>query len=172
MLGVLKLGATAAKGLKNKRFAGQALKGLREAMRTSEKSNLATDIALNFGMDAAYGVFQGAGTPGDMREKVLAGTTSAIGGGLGGFGLSAALPAKMRQNMAVRMPIDVVGGFAGDMAGQSVGDALQRMTSKDGKAAYERVGEEQREIERQTLQALGLAGYQPTDLLGYWKTNA
>ena len=152
------------------RFAGSKLgPALMNTLRSGNpKSNLALDLAMQFGPDAAFGVLQGAMTPGDMREKLIAGTSTAVGGSLGGLGLSAALGPKLRNNMAVRMPTEFIGGFAGDALGQGVGDSLQRMTSKDGKTAYERVGDKQRrEIEQQTLSALGLAGYNLSDLAGY-----
>ena len=132
------------------------------------KSNLALDLAMQFGPDAAFGVLQGAMTPGDMREKLIAGTSTAVGGSLGGLGLSAALGPKLRKQYGSAKSTELPGGIAGDALGQGVGDSLQRMTAKDGKTAYERVGDKQRrEIEQQTLSALGLAGYNLSDLAGY-----
>jgi len=145
----------------------RVLPALRTTMRTSADSDLLTDIVANFGIDAAFGVMQGVMTPGDLREKLLAGTTTAIGGGIGGLGLSAALPGKLRTNMAIRQPVEFAGGFAGDFGGQVVGDFAQRVTSQDGKTAYERLAEEERRrVEQQTLASLGLGGYNINDLAG------
>ena len=74
------------------------------------------------------------------------------------------LPGKLKTNMLVRQPVEVAGGFIGDMAGQMVGDQTQRLTSQDGKTAYERLADDQRrQIEQQTLAALGMGGYNLTD---------
>ena len=106
-------------------------------------------------------------TPGDLREKLIAGTTTAVGGGIGGLGTSALLPGKLKTNMLVRQPVEFAGGFAGDMVGQMVGDQAQRLTSPDGKTAYERLDEQRRRlVEQQTLAAVGLGGYNPSDLIG------
>ena len=153
------------------RFAGKlgqkVLPALRSTMRTSADSDLLTDIVANFGMDAAFGVMQGVLTPGDLREKFIAGTSTAVGGAVGGLGLSSALPGKLKTNMLVRQPVEFVGGYAGDFAGETVGDYAQRLTSQDGKTAYERLAEdERRRIEQQTLATLGLGGYNLDDLVG------
>lgn len=145
-------------------LAPKVMKGVRDTMRMSDKSGLLEDLVANFGIDAAFGVMQGVMTPGDLREKLIAGTTTAVGGGIGGLGASSMLPGKLKTNMLVRQPVEVAGGFIGDMAGQMVGDQTQRLTSQDGKTAYERLADDQRrEIEQQTLAALGLGGYNLTD---------
>ena len=43
-----------------------------------------TNIAMNFGPDAFFGVLAGAMTPGDLGDKLIAGTSTAAGGALGG----------------------------------------------------------------------------------------
>ena len=145
----------------------KVLPALRNTMRTSADSDLLTDIVANFGIDAAFGVMQGVMTPGDLREKLIAGTTTAVGGGIGGLGLSSALPGKLKTNMAIRQPVEFIGGYAGDFGGQAVGDFAQRLTSQDGKTAYERLAEEERRrVEQQTLASLGLGGYNVNDLMG------
>ena len=153
------------------RFAGtlgkKVLPALRTTMRTADDSELLTDIIANFGIDAAFGVMQGVMTPGDLREKLIAGTSTAVGGAVGGLGLSATLPGKLKTNMLVRQPVELAGGFAGDFAGQAVGDFAQRITSPDGKTAYDRLAEEERRrVEQQTLATLGLGGYNLNDLAG------
>ena len=149
-------------------FVGKkVLPALRNTMRTSKDSALLEDLVANFGIDAAFGVMQGVMTPGDLREKLIAGTTTAVGGGLGGLGTSAMLPGKLRTNAMIRQPVEVIGGIGGDMVGQMVGDQAQRLTSPDGKTAYERLAEdERRAVEQQTLAAIGLGGYNLTDLAG------
>ena len=145
----------------------KVLPALRTTMRTADDSSLLADIVANFGIDAAFGVMQGVMTPGDLREKLIAGTSTAVGGAVGGLGLSTALPGKMKTNMLVRQPVEFAGGFAGDFAGQAIGDYAQRLTSPDGKTAYERLAEEERrKVEQQTLATLGLGGYNINDLVG------
>ena len=46
----------------------------------------AGNIAANFAPDAVFGVMQGAMTPGDLGDKIIAGGSTAIGGALGGVG--------------------------------------------------------------------------------------
>ena len=41
------------------------------------------DIALRLGPDAMFGVMEGAMTPGDLGDKIIAGSGSAIGGAMG-----------------------------------------------------------------------------------------
>ena len=157
-MGIARLAGTVGKKI---------LPALRTTMRTADDSSLLADIVANFGIDAAFGVMQGVMTPGDLREKLIAGTSTAVGGAVGGLGLSAALPGKMKTNMLVRQPVEFAGGFAGDAAGQAVGDFAQRLTSPDGKTAYERLAEEERrKVEQQTLATLGLGGYNLNDLVG------
>ena len=149
----------AAQGL-----APKVMKGLRDAMRMSDDSGLLEDLVANFGIDVALGTVQGFMTPGDLREKLIAGTTTAVGGGIGGLGASAMLPGKAKTNMLIRQPVEIAGGFIGDMGGQMVGDQAQRLTSADGKTAYERLADDQRrQVEQQTLAALGMGGYNLTD---------
>ena len=148
-------------------IAPKILKNMRDTMRMSDKSTLAEDLIANFGIDGFFGIVQGVMTPGDYREKFLAGSTAAIGGGLGGLTASSMLPKKMRQGL-MRQPVEIAGGFTGDMLGQMVGDQAQRLTSSDGKTAYERLADEQRQqIEQQTLAAYGIGGYQPFDMMNY-----
>ena len=45
------------------------------------------DIALRLGPDAMFGVMEGAMTPGDLGDKIIAGSGSAIGGAMGGLAL-------------------------------------------------------------------------------------
>ena len=150
------------------RFAGKHLvPALKATIKSSDDSKLINDLIANFGLDAAFGVMQGVMTPGDLREKIIAGSSTALGGAVGGLGLSAALPAKLRNTVAVRMPTELVGGYGGDMVGQMAGDTLQRATSADGMSAYDRLAEKQRrEVEQQTLAALGMGGYNLNDLVG------
>lgn len=152
-----------------RRFAGEAgkkiLPALRQTMKMSDDSKLIEDLVANFGIDAAFGIMQGVMTPGDLREKLIAGTTATVGGGLGGLTTASMLPKGMKQKQIFRQPVEVIGGMGGDMLGQMIGDQTQRLTSADGMTAYERLGEQQRrQVEQQTLAAIGMGGYNLTDL--------
>ena len=125
-----------------------------------------TNIGQNFGLDAAFGVMQGMNTPGDLGDKIIAGTTSAVGGGLGGIAATTMIPGGMGK---LRWLTEIGGGYAGDMAGQAVGDVAMRLKSKDGMTPWERLqtegdAEYRAQLERETLAKYGLGGYQPTDL--------
>ena len=69
-----------------KKFAGKAL-----ADYMGPGGVTAGNIAANFAPDAVFGVMQGAMTPGDLGDKLIAGGSTAIGGALGGVGAVSAL---------------------------------------------------------------------------------
>ena len=120
--------------------------------------------------DAVFGVMAGAMTPGDIGDKFIAGTTQAIGGGLGGLGLSAAAT-RAGIHGTPNFLLDMAGSYGGDFAGMAVGDTLQRGKDKimggKGQTAFERLGEQQQQrfandIRNETLMSLGIGpGYLP-----------
>jgi hypothetical protein len=69
-----------------KKFAGNAL-----ANYMGPGGVTAGNVAANFAPDAVFGVMQGAMTPGDLGDKLIAGGSTAIGGALGGVGAVSAL---------------------------------------------------------------------------------
>lgn len=128
----------------------------------------ATNLATQFGLDAAMGVMQGAMMPGDIVDKTIAGTGTAIGGGLGGIALSSLLPAKLRNNPALRMGTEFIGGFAGDALGQGASDALLRVKG-GGTTPFEKIQtaqdqEYRQQLERQILAKYGIGGYNINDV--------
>ena len=119
-------------------------------------------IAARLAPDAIFGGVAALQTPGDVGDKLIAGTTSAIGGGLGGLALGRAA---QRFGDGAGMAADFGGSIIGDMGGMAVGDTLQRGKDKlfggTGQTAYERMSAEQQaqfaaEIRRQTLAGAGL----------------
>ena len=78
------------------------------------------NIAMNFGPDLLFGGLAGAMTPGDLGDKLIAGTTTAVGGAMGGVGAVGML-GKHKNNPALRLMGEMGGGIAGDMVGQMVG---------------------------------------------------
>ena len=112
--------------------------------------------------DAFFGGLAALQTPGDLGDKLIAGTTSAVGGGLGGLALGRA---GQRFGDTVGFMSDMAGSIGGDMIGMSVGDGLQRgkdsLMGGSGQTAYERMSAQQQaefaeQIRQQTLAGVGL----------------
>lgn len=145
------------------RMAGKAL----EALKWLFKGDDAGQIALRVIPDVGFGVLEGALTPGDLGDKIIAGSSTAVGSLAGGIGLG-----KLGGNsMVARQLLDIGGSVGGDFAGRFVGEGIQRGKDKlsggKGQTAYERLSEEQfealkAEASRQALAELGLLpqGYQ------------
>ncbi len=153
---------TAAQGAK--KFAGKAL-----ADYMGPAGVTPTTLAQNFGMDAAFGIYQGAMTPGDLGDKLIAGVGTGVGGAMGGVGLVSAL-GKNKNNPLARMGAELGGNLVGDMGGQMVSDTVLRAKG-GGTTPWEKLQQEgdqqyRQEIERQMLAQLGIGGYNQTDLLG------
>ena len=145
------------------RMAGKAL----EALKWLFKGDDAGQIALRVVPDVGFGVLEGALTPGDLGDKVIAGSSTALGGITGGVALG---KLGMGNPIATQM-LDLAGSVGGDFAGRAVGDQVQRgkdsLMGGKGQTAYERLSEEQfeqlkEEASRQALAELGLLpqGYQ------------
>lgn len=145
------------------RMAGKAL----EALKWLFKDDTAGQIAMRVIPDVGFGVLEGVMTPGDLADKFIAGSTTAVGSLAGG----AALGKLGGKSEAARQLLDMAGSVGGDFAGRAVGEATQRgkdsLLGGSGQTAYERMGEEQflamkEEASRQVLAELGLlpGGYQ------------
>ena len=167
--------AAKATGAGMKATAGKAAGGLKRMAGDALTSYLgekptALNLATNFGFDAGFGVLHGALTPGDLGDKVIAGTSIGLGSALGGVGAVGAygkLTGKVPTGLG-RMPLELIGGYGGDMAGMAVGDSILRAKG-GGTTPWEKVqmdaDQERRiQIERETLAALGLGGYPKTDM--------
>ena len=149
-------GMAYAKGRFARRMAGKAL-----ADYMGPDGVTPTNLAVNFGFDAGFGAMAGLNNPGDLGDKLIAGTTSALGGALGGVGAVTAL-GKYKSNNALRMLGEFGGGYAGDMAGMMVGDAMMRAKG-GGQTPYERLAEEQ---QRQLLAQYGVDPFMADNGLG------
>lgn len=145
------------------RMAGKAL----EALKWLFKDQGAGEIALRVVPDVGFGVLEGALTPGDLGDKIIAGSGTALGGMSGGLALG---KLGMGNPVATQM-LDLAGSVGGDFVGRAASEGLQRGKDKlmggKGQSAYERLSEEQflalkDEATRQALAELGLlpAGYQ------------
>ena len=144
-----------------KRFAGDWLtRGLESAPGAKVGPG---DIAGRLSMDAVFGLMTAANTPGSALDKTIAGSTTTLGGGLGGALLAGALPRGMRHNPHVRMLTELAGGVGGDMVGMAAGDAILRMKSPDGMSVRDRQMKEADEayraqIERELMAKLQRGG--------------
>ena len=153
------LGGTGARmagqGLNNAAFQGGLGKAIFGEM---SKGQIATRLA----PDLMFGGLAAATTPGDIGDKFIAGSASAVGGGLGGIALGRAT---QRYGDTASMMADMAGSIGGDYAGMMVGDTLQRGKDKvmggSGQTAYERMSSEQQaqfadQIRRQTMATGGM----------------
>ena len=166
-------GLAAAKGLASKggvkgatRMAGDALKNVGGFIGRNAGATKG-EVALRLGPDVFFGGMAGLQTPGDLGDKLIAGTTQAAGGALGGIG-GAGLARKMGAGGMGQTLADMGGSVLGDYAGMYGGDAALRIKG-GGSTPWEKVqqGADQdmrSEMERQILAQYGLAGYRPTDL--------
>lgn len=150
-------------GSKKTRFAGSVFKRLREAAGVTDP----VGAAIRFGPDVFFGALDGVMTPGDLSDKIIAGTTSTIGNTLGGVGLSAAFGTKAGSNM--NYLTDIIGSTAGSFGSMPVSDAILRgkdkLTGGKGLSPYEKIGEDQRkQIEQAILAQYGIRP-QNTNLL-------
>lgn len=136
------------------RMAGKAL----EALKWLFKDQSAGEIALRVVPDVGFGVLEGALTPGDLGDKIIAGTGTAIGGVTGG----AALGKLGGKSAALTQGLDLAGSVGGDFGGRYVAEQLQRLKG-GGQTPYERLSEEQFAAmkEEASIQALAELGLLP-----------
>ncbi len=130
--------------------------GATGSLGTMDNKELAKALALRFVPDAVGGTIVGATTPGDLGDKIIAGTTDALGGAIGGIGLSGATRLKGSLNIAA----DMAGSLAGAYGSMPVSEQLLRMKDSmgggKGQSPYEKLSEENRiAIEQALLTRLG-----------------
>jgi len=147
---------------------GSALGGLSKTQFAKNASALMPKSAAEWGMrvapDAIFGTLAGAMTPGDLGDKMIAGTAATAGGALGGLALRGAVGGvapKLMNNAVVDITSEMVGGIGGDMAAQGVADGILRVKG-GGTTPYEKMAnDQQRELEQRILQQYlsGKGGY-------------
>lgn len=149
-------GTKLAQAASNPAFAGGVGKAIFGDMSRGQ-------IATRLAPDLAFGVLGGAMTPGDFGDKLIAGSTQAIGGGIGGLAVGRGL-GKIGAGETVQTIGDFVGSYGGDFAGMAVGDTMMRGKDRlfggSGQTPYEKMSEEQQkqliaQIRQQTLQGVG-----------------
>ena len=149
-----------------KRMAGEKLAGVGSRF-ISTMPKTAGELGMRVAPDAIFGTLTGAMTPGDLGDKLIAGTTATIGGSAGGLvgrGVVGAAAPKLLNNQMVDITTEMVGGLGGDMAGQGVADALLRLKG-GGTTPYEKMAaEQQQQLETEILRRYlsGKGGY-PSD---------
>lgn len=139
------------------KLAGQALNALKSLFVGQSPG----EIALRLAPDIGFGVLEGVLTPGDIGDKLIAGTSSGLGGATGGL-----LLGKLGGgNQMLTQALDMAGSIGGDFAGRAGGDMLMRGKDKlmggKGQNPYERMSEQQQEmfaedVRAQLLSELGL----------------
>ena len=131
-----------------------------------------SDVIMRLLPDAAFGVLAASQTPGDIGDKLIAGTGSALGGGLGGLVTGGAFrhltPRDLRASgasAAMQTVADLAGSFGGDAIGMRAGDQLIRakdlLSGGTGQTGFEKLGAEQQallaaQLEEQILRQYGL----------------
>ena len=130
-------GAAAKKG--GLRMAGEALKGTGKFF-LNNMGRTKGEVAMRVAPDLFFGGMAGLNTPGDLGDKLIAGTTQAAGGVLGGVG-GAGLARKVGLPQGAEFFADMAGSVAGDYAGMYTGDALMRAKG-GGMTPYERLAAE------------------------------
>ena len=128
--------AAFGKGAKYSRLAGDALakagtvvpKSVGEATKMivgKDLYNNKGDLLFRLAPDAVFGVMGGAMTPGDLGDKVIAGGTQFLGGGLTGIAAGRGARALNMGTRAADMA-DMIGSVGGDFLGMAVGDQILR----------------------------------------------
>ena len=132
-----------------------------DALKFLFKGQSKGELALRLAPDIMFGGLEAAMTPGDLGDKIIAGTGSAVGATTGGL-----LLGKLgRGNLLATQALDLAGSLSGDFAGRAGADAV--LKGKDlvmggkGQTPYERLSEQQqvdlrKAIKTQVLADLGL----------------
>jgi hypothetical protein len=101
-----------------------------------------TEIVGRLAPDALFGVMEGVMTPGDLGDKIIAGSGAAIGGATGGLALG-----KLGGNTPAGFLLDMGGSIGGDMIGRMASDQVLRGKDKisggEGLTPYEKMGQQQ-----------------------------
>jgi hypothetical protein len=123
-----------------------------------------SQIAGRLAPDILFGGLAAAQTPGDLGDKFIAGTASAVGGGLGGLA-TGRLVGKMGGGEGLQNIADFAGSIGGDFAGMYAGDAAMKAKSavmgQGFTTPYEKMGQAQQaefaaNLEQQILAQYGL----------------
>lgn len=135
------------------RFAGSALGNLVKGISKEE-------LAVRLGTDALGGLMAAAYTPGDLGDKLIAGTASTLGGAAGGLALG-----KLGGPGIVGVGLDMAGSIGGDLIASRVGEEVMKgksyLQGEGYMNPYEKLGQEQQQqlaaaIQQDVLRQYGL----------------
>jgi hypothetical protein len=144
-------------------MAGDFLKWLKNTIKYGATGGtdvhgkkLAEALALRFVPDAIGGTMVGITTPGDLGDKVIAGTTDALAGAIGGVGLAGIA----RRGGTLGLALDMAGSMGGAYASMPVAEQALRMKDSlsggEGLSPYDKLSEQNRRaIEQALLTKLG-----------------
>ena len=124
-----------------------------------------TEIVGRLAPDALFGVMEGVMTPGDLGDKIIAGSGAAIGGATGGLALG-----KLGGNTPAGFLLDMGGSIGGDMVGRMASDQILRGKDKisggEGLTPYEKMGQQQQldMLQAGRTQALAEMGLLPSSV--------
>jgi len=153
-----------------KKFAGDALakagtmvpKSVGDATRMIVGNDLYNNKAQLIGRlapDALFGVITGATTEGDIGDKLIAGTASAAGGGLGGIALGRA---GQRFGNTAGFLADMGGSIGGDILGMKIAEETMRLkgggTTPMEKMMMEQDAMYRAQLEQEFLNKYGIGG--------------
>ena len=141
------------------RFAGQAIGKIPQLAKWLTKGIGKEELALRLGMDAMGGTMSAIATPGDLGDKLIAGTTDALAGSLGGLAAGRLAGGKgMLGNV-----VDMAGSYGAAMGAMPISSGLIRakdkLTGGRGETAWERMGREEQEKFAKQLEAQILSQY-------------
>ena len=111
---------------------------------------------------------EGVMTPGDLGDKIIAGSGAAIGGATGGLALG-----KLGGSTPAGFLLDMGGSIAGDMVGRAGSDMILRGKDKisggEGLTPYEKMGRQQQleMMQAGKTQALAELGLLPSSYQQY-----
>ena len=132
------------------RFAGSLLKDIPKE-----------EMFVRLGQDALGGLMAAAYTPGDLGDKLIAGTASTIGGAAGGL----ALGKIGGKNQLASVGLDMAGSIGGDMLASRVGEEVMKgksyLQGEGYMNPYEKLNAEQQQalaaaIQKDVLRQYGL----------------
>ena len=127
-----------------------------------------TEIIGRLAPDALFGVMEGVMTPGDLGDKIIAGSGAAIGGATGGLALG-----KLGGSTPAGFLLDMGGSIGGDMLGRMASDQVLRgkdaISGGKGQTPFEKMSEQQQMemIQAGKTQALAELGLLPSSYQQY-----
>ena len=118
------------------------------------------ELALRLGQDALGGAMAAAYTPGDLGDKLIAGTSATLGGAVGGLALG-----RLGGKGLLGTGLDMAGSIGGDILASRVGEEVMKgksyMQGEGYMSPYEKLGAEQQQalaaaIQQDVLRQYGL----------------